>query len=213
MKMDEKINLAENEYYRIVCLFAKKGTDGKWLARIRILRKDTNEYVKGGFTIFDYGKDKVREKVIAEINNSLMPRLIKSGPPTQWNTDVRKIMAYASKFRSSVLRFGNYCEDAISSQDKIDQFGSKYSSFWKRFIKETIALNKMVQQLSTEERISLLVSPEEVFKDPSDSWNLDDLDTRIMIFDFLTDPTKEEKIAHNSQLKRLSDRYEELGWD
>ncbi len=211
--VDERMELAGNEYYRVFCFLSEREGVGKWLAKIRVIRKDTDEYVNAGFTIFDDEKKLVIENATTKINASLMPALEEMGAPPDWDSEVRRVLVCCKKLHSNIVQFGSDCADIIASQGDVDEFWIKYPKFWKQLIKESIALSQRIEMLSTQERIDLLVSPDNVFEDPSDSWSLEDLDSRIMVFDYFANSTTQEKIVHEAQKKKLADRFEELGWD
>jgi len=211
MNPSEKINVTENEYYQIHYILSEES--GKWLARIRITRKDTNEYIRGGFTVYGNEKNNVKEKTLTKINNLLIPKIEALGCPPEWDTEIRRILVECTKHRRAILKFGGYCHDCISTQIDDNVFGLEYAKFWQRLINATSILSKRVEQLSPQERINLLVSPDSVFEDPSDSWSLEDLDSRNMIYGYFANPSEQEKITHETQLKKLNDRFEELGWE
>ncbi len=211
MNSSKKIDVTENKYYQIHYLLSEES--GKWLARVRITRKDTNEYVPGGFTVYESDKKNVIEKTLATINDSLMPKIEALGSPLEWDTEVRRILVECAKYRRAILKFGSYCHDCIATQADDEEFGLEYAKFWQRFIKATSILSKRIEELTPQERIDLLISPDSVFENPSDSLSLEDLDSRNMIYGYFATPSEQEKIAHETHLKKLNDRFEELDWE
>ncbi|MCP4491932.1 MAG: hypothetical protein GY820_32205 [Gammaproteobacteria bacterium] len=211
MSDDEKIILVENDYYRVFCLLTEQD-DGKWLARVRVVRKDTEESVKGGFTVFESNKENALESVNSQVKVKLFPKLEKSGPPSDWDSEVRRTLLLCKKLRSNVFQFGNDIKGFVASCDEEDKFWEKYAVFWKQHAKEAIALSDSIGSLSAEERVELLTSPDSVFTDPSDSRSLEDIDLRIMVFDFFVKPSELEVTIFEKQKNKLEKRFAELGW-
>lgn len=211
-KVDEKLELGGTQYYQIICLLSEQKNDGKWLARVRVLRKDTKEYVGSGFTIFDYAKETVIKSAIKKTNVSLLPELEKKGVPLNWNSEVRRVLVCCKKIYSDVMDFGCYAADFMSSQKVEGESLARYPTFWKKLIKDSVSLSKKIESLSLIERIDLLTISESSFEDPSDAWSLEDIDLSIFIFDFFANPTDKEKELYELQKERLSDRFKEPGW-
>ncbi|MGH8711550.1 MAG: hypothetical protein ACREVA_09595 [Burkholderiales bacterium] len=58
----------------------------------------------------------------------------------------------------------------------------------------------------------MLVVPDDALKEPSDAWNLEEIDMRLLVFDFFINPTEKERRLHETQKKKLAKRFEGLGW-
>ena len=66
----DMLELEGTKYFKAVCLVSKKN-DEKWLARVRVLRRDTEEHIKAGFTIFGNGKESVLSEVDDKVKGHL----------------------------------------------------------------------------------------------------------------------------------------------
>lgn len=204
--------LAETEYYRVVCVLSERHDTEKWLASIRVIRRDTDEYVKMGFTIFSPNKEDVVNSAMQRATESLLPQLGNLGKPTEWHSRTRHVILRCKKLKAEIVSFGNYIADNVLLGGNTKEYWEKYAVFWKKITKESIALSSEIETLDEEERLGLLILPEDAVNDPSDAWSLEELDSRIMVFDFFLKSTEREKQVHEEQKKKLSDRYEELGW-
>ncbi|MGH1441210.1 MAG: hypothetical protein ACRBBR_13920 [Cellvibrionaceae bacterium] len=210
--INEQIELEGTQYYKIICLISKQNDSAKWLARVRVLRKDTGEYIKAGFTIFDKNKEIVINNVNKRVNESLILELERSGAPPDWNNDVRCALLYCQKLHREIMSFGEYSMDILSSQKNSDGYLSKYAIFWKSITKKSVFLSKKIESLNAKERIDLLTLSEDSLKDPSNTWSLEDIDLRIMVFDFFANPSSKEMEYYDLQKKKLASRFKELGW-
>ncbi len=201
MIQPKKNIVIENKYYQIHYLLTDES--GKWLARVRVTRKDTDEYINNGFTLYDHDKEEVIKKVIKKINLSLMPQIEALGVPLEWNTEVRRILSACSNHRNSIFKFSEYCNRSSELKIDEDEFGLEYAKFWQNSIKETSAITYSINKLSSEERLNLLIPPDYVYTDPSDIWSLEELDNRRMIFDYFGNHTNKEKEVHKLQKEKL----------
>ncbi len=104
--------------------------------------------------------------------------------------------------RRAILRFGSYCFDYVKKKPNREDFGLTYATFWKRFIRDSSALSYRVEQLSSEERLELLTCSERVYEDPSNSWDLEDLDSRHMMFSYFGNPSEQEKSVYETELEK-----------
>jgi hypothetical protein len=113
----------------------------------------------------------------------------------------------------SIAEFGGFCRDTIAEKDSSDNFTEKYVQFWYELIKQSIAIARSIELLTPQERIEMLTSPDYVYDDPSDPWNLDDLDARGGVFKFFLNPSEMETSTHEAQTKKITDLHHKLGWD
>jgi len=209
MKPADKTIVIDNEYYQAHYLLNEES--GRWLARVRVIRKDTNEYINKGFTVYKYRKNEVVQEVISKVTSTFRSEIEGLGVPLEWDSEVRKILVACSKHRKTILNFGAYCESLDRKGVKGD-FGLEYAKFWRELIIKTSALTCRINKLPPQERLSLLVPPDSVYEDPSDSWSLEEIDNRRMVFDYFGNPTDEEKKVHTAQNEKLQKRFVELGW-
>lgn len=214
MKIDnqEYLELRGNEFYQIIFFVSEQQIDSKWLARVRVIRRDTMEFIKGSFTVYEQDKKILMEKVEKRVEESLFPELEKVGKPSDWNNEIRQILVKCKDVTSRLKSFGHYSIDHLSEQKDKDEYSSNYAQYWQEIIRDTIAVNRMIEELDDKERIELLTISDDSLKDPSDSWSLEDIGVRIQVFDFFSCPSEKEKKHHDLQREKLAHRFDELGW-
>lgn len=208
----EYLELQGNEFYKILLLVYQPKDDSKWLGKVRVIRLDTIEFIKSGFFVYEQDKETLMEKIKRRVEESLFPELEKAGAPSDWNSEIRKIFVACKDVTSRLMRFGHYSVDHASEQNDEDNYSSNYAQYWQEIIRDTIAVNSMVEALDDQKRIELLTITDTSLENPSDPWSLDDIDFRIRVFDFLSSPTEQEKRHHELQREKLSNRFKELGW-
>lgn len=208
-----EIELYQTRYYRVLCCLSKRERKGDWLAHIRVKRKDSEEYVNRGFTTSGIDQKSALEIADNKVRNSLIKELEELGAPIEWASPIRAVLIQCRKVNDSILQFGSYCNEFSPQTGNGNDFIGNYSGFWKKLVKDSYDLIRLIEALSPDDKLSLLVSNDSVFEDPSDSWSLEDIDLRIRVFDFFMDPTDQECSAHKKQLDKLADRYAELGWE
>jgi hypothetical protein len=204
---EELIPLGENEYYQVHCVLSEDRGVSKWLAKVRVTRRDTGDYVKQGFSIFDADRSEVLEIAQRRAKTTLR----KLARPSDWESAIRQILSSCNRLHSQIVGFSAYSIDALSSGD-VDPYTAKYSEFWRKLIKNGLALAAKVEALTSEERSSLLTIPESAFVDPSDASSLSEIDSRLLVFEFFINPTERETEIHAAQKLRLAERFAELGW-
>lgn len=209
----EYLELQGNEFYKILLLVYQPKDDSKWLGKVRVIRLDTIEFIKSGFFVYEQDKEILMEKIKRRVEESLFPELEKAGAPSDWNSEIRKIFVACKDVTSRLMRFGHYSVDHESEQKDEDNYSSNYAQYWQEIIKDIVAVNRMIETLDDQKRIELLTIPDSSLKDPSDAGSLDDIDFRIRVVDFFSCPSEKEKKHHDSQRKKLVDRFNELGWN
>lgn len=208
----EYLELQGNEFYQVIYFFSQPKDDSKWLAKVRVIRQDTMEFIKGGFAVYEPDKKILIEKIEKRVKESLFPELEKTGAPSDWNSEVRKILIKCGDSVRRVSTFGRYSEDHRSEQMDEDEYSSNYAGYWHEIIRETVAISRMIEELDAAKRMELLTIPDSSLKDPSDAWSLEDIGWRINVFKFFSKPSEEEKKHHELQLEKLARRNDELGW-
>ncbi|MCX7098291.1 MAG: hypothetical protein NTV43_10360 [Methylococcales bacterium] len=212
MSLDEEISQLECEYYRVICTINFNLAAGKWMGKVRIKRKDTNEIVKGGFRVFDDEKSLLEQKIIDKFG-TIHSELQSLGVPYEWNSRGRLILVSFLKLES---KFSEYwaCEDRVfNGEENKEIFLEKYAGFWMQVVEDSIAISRKIETLSAQERLEMLIIPETVFLDPSDPWSLDEIDSRRRIIKFFLNPSEQEVNMHKMQTKKLTDLFHQLGWD
>ena len=209
----EYLELQGNEFYQIIFFVSQPKDDPKWLAKVRVIRRDTMEFVRGGFAVYEQDKKILLEKVKQRAEESVFPELEKAGAPSDWNSELRPIWIKCKNVTKRLMRFGHYSVDHLSEQKDEDEYSSNYAQYWQEIIRDTVTVNRMIEELDGKKRIELLTIPDDSLKAPSDAWSLDDIDSRIWVFDFFSAPSEQEKKHHELQKEKLAHRFKELGWD
>ena len=127
----EYLKLKGNEFYQIIYFVSKQKIDSKWLAKVRVIRLDTMEFIAGGFAVFEPDKKSMMNKIKNRVNKSLFPELEKAGKPSDWNSELRKILLACLALRRKISNFGKYANDRLAKRVvyiPIDEFIEKYRS-------------------------------------------------------------------------------------
>lgn len=169
------------------------------------------EFINGGFTVYEHDKKILIEKMNKQVEETLYPELEKAGAPSDWNDELRPILIKCKNVTKRLMRFGSYSVDHLSELKDENQYWSNYAQYWQEIIRDTIAVNRMIEELDGNKRIELLTIPDDSLKNPSDGWSLDEIDSRIWVFDFFSCPSEQEKKHHNLQKEKLAHRFDELG--
>ncbi len=151
-----------------------------------------------------------REAAESRARAELVPKLNALGKPLDWDSEVRKILIAAYKSRRS---FEAFIIRELKKPPERDGLLDNFGPARQRYLQESINICARLEKLSEGQRIEALTSPDEVFEDPSDGWSLQDLDSRIDIYRYFLNPSQSETDAHQDQLRRLQNRYAELGWE
>ena len=181
-----------DEYYRVVltCREAR----GHWTARATVRRIDTDEAV-GGEQRYGESKGHALSLAVENLDSYLdsLPR-----PPVEWGrVALRQLLVdykeFNYKLTSSVMKLEKLrCAGTLSAVD-LHEFHWGNRDF---VIKNSIIFARKLQNLSEQDRIDLMTSPESVYMDPIDPWNLGDRDARSEIFEFIVNPSPEVIGAH-----------------
>lgn len=202
-----------SEYFRISMVTSYRSGNGSWVARVRAYRNDTGEFMNMGFNTSGDSLESVEEMARERSQLELVAALQALGIPSDWNSEARKILVRCSVILATVSEFGMFCSTEISNACDDHLFYEKYPGFWTGLIQLSVGLSRDINLLDEEERLSLLVVPDEVFVDPSQSWALEEFDRRHRVYSFFSNPTIAETKAYEAQEKRLFARYKELGWN
>ena len=190
MRVDEELIFEKTDYYGVFCLLSEVSAEGKWLARVRVKRNDTEEYINSGFTAYDHEKDVVIGAAKKRTKIELMPELNKMGKPPDWDSETRKILLLCKKNHSGVFDFAQWYSDGALVEE--NERARSCVNFCKSLIKDSISISKKIDCLSNFERIEMLTISDAAFNAPSDPWCLEEIDLSILVFDFYSHPTIEE---------------------
>ncbi|HRD68403.1 MAG TPA: hypothetical protein PKY50_19920 [Candidatus Competibacter sp.] len=212
MSLDDEINKIKSDYYRIVYNITFNADAAKWMGKVRIQRKDTNEIVKGGFRVFDKEKSLVEEQIIEKMD-IVKTELFSLGVPFEWNNRGRLILVHYLQLRSKIAEYMISCDRVISREEDKKYFSEKYANFWLQIIEDTIEIARSIEVLSAQERVDMLIFPERIFHNPSDPWNLDEIDSRVGIIKFFLNKSEQEINTQKIQIKKLTGMFHQLEWD
>lgn len=183
-----------DEYYRVVltCRYAR----GLWIARGDVRRTDTDESVGGDQRMGktqDEAVNLVAENLDSAINS--FPR-----PPPEWGrVALRMLLVDYEKFdytlTSAVIKLEQSRSAGTLTRADLLEFHHKNSDF---ITENSIKFSQRLQSLSEQDRIDLMTSPEDVYREPMDAWKLADLKNRSDLFRFIVHPSPEVISAHHN---------------
>jgi hypothetical protein len=213
MSIDNELKKFETEFYKITCQILFNTNAAKWMGKVRILRKDTNEIVNGGFRVFDNEEIQLEQKIVEKLNQSIKSDLAKLGVPYEWNSKGRKVLVRYLELRSEITEYGLLCDQIIAGKEDKSLLSDKYERFWYEIIEEALNITRDIEKLTEQERLDMLTLPESVFIDPADPWNLDEMDSRGGIINLFLNPSEQEKNITKFQTNKIIELYHQLGWD
>ncbi|MEQ1543795.1 hypothetical protein [Methyloglobulus sp.] len=214
MSLKKIIKSFESDYYRIFSIISFNSDAGKWMGKIRIMRKDTDEVVRGGFRIFDEDKKNLEKKLVSRCLEKLPDDLSKLGNPYEWQNKGREILLRYLALKYSITSFGRSYREAFENVNSMNETErtENFVSFWNLLLDESVALTRSIELLTEEDRCNMLRLPKFVFDNLSDPWNLDEIDSRLGIYRFILNPSQLEKKTYNNQKRTLRKHYKKLGW-
>lgn len=182
-----------DEYYRVVltCRHAR----GLWIARGDVRRIDTDESVGG-----DQRMGKTQEEAVNLVAENLdstidsFPR-----PPPEWGRVALRMLLvdyenYNYALTSSLVKLERLRSAGKLTPADLHEFHHKNCAF---VTEHSIKFSQTLQSFSEQDRIDLMTSPEDVYREPMDAWKLADLKNRSDIFRFIVNPSPEVISAHH----------------
>lgn len=214
MSLKKTLKSFESEYYRIYSIISFNSDTGKWMGKIRIMRKDTGETVRGGFRAFDEDKKNLEKKLITRSIEKLPDDLAKLGKPYEWQNQGREILLRYLALWYDIGNYGRKFREAYENVNSTNdtERTENFVKFWNLLLDESVALTRSIESLTEEDRCNMLRLPQFVFDNLSDPWNLDEIDSRLGIYRFILNPSQLEKKTYNNQKKTLRKHYKKLGW-
>lgn len=191
--IDEFIDRWRDEFYR-TGLRCREAGPGFWMARAEIKRVDSGETV-GGAQRSGETRERACDSLMRnfETNFHDLPR-----PPPEWGrVDLRMILidyqAFNDKLTSALVHLQESRASGTLSESELHRI------FWESRnleIESTKILSKRMGNISEADRIALMTSPDGAYKNQTDPWNLDDMEQRSRLFQFIEDPSPEVVRAH-----------------
>lgn len=203
MKKDIE-NLSTN-YFEVKYNTENKG-DNVFVGEAVVIRKDTGEETKYGCV--KYGND------INEIEKLILDSITKisdilSTQPIDWNSKTRKLLASMNNLQNYKTGFLIALKEQAKN-GRLDEFlTGNFAIFSNYVIENTKNLIVSIETLTQDERKELLISSEDIYKNPNDAWNLDDLSLRNQIFKFFINPSTEEIDLHAIHVERYKRLFDE----
>lgn len=192
-------DLSDVGYYRLA-ISSREAQPGFWIARGTVYRQDSDEEVDGA---------QVSGESEEEAMDSLFAPLLKcvlslSTVPREWNkTELRSLLQNYRKFNDELTSILASLQKSLASGG-LDS-SMLHASYWKAreaAAQGSISLARRLAALSESDRVSLMSSDDEVYLNQSRPQNLDDLDSRSALFDFILEPSEAVVIAHELHLRR-----------
>jgi hypothetical protein len=210
MPFDDSIRALESEYYEIVYRFktiATKNGEERWMGQARVRRKDTGETVKAGCTVFGPDRAFVEQGIIEKLKQTMKDL----GIPHGWQTRTRKLLVRYLAFESKITEFRTLVKALSENQNIKEDLDNKYGKFCNFLVTETISFVREIETFTENERAELLLSPEYVYKDPIDPWNLDDQGARWEIYKFFLNPSARERTLHEMHKLEMEKAMANMG--
>ncbi len=200
----EKFN---TDYYNVLVTTTQRDS-GDWYGEVMITRNDTGEESPGGFAANGLTREKVENEIYGKMEGKLK---YLSKPPVDWNKSSKKILARYIRSRWPVIGFGVKLGD-LEGESKGDDENSLMGHFGRicsDLVSDTIEIVREIDGLTSREREELLFSRDNVYNDPFDPWNQEDLVARSQIFGFFLKPSAKEIEIHELHNKRTEDAFNE----
>ncbi len=204
--MKSSIEKYSTEYYDVNYSITQS-EDKVWVGEALITRKDTGEEVRCGCVKYGNNKEGIEKQIYDNIkeNSSFL-----SVPPPDWDSKVRKISAHFPDLGGRITNFGLLIDDVIEKNNKDRLSMDVFFQFCVNLRSELIELVKEIDELSANERKELLTSRDDVYNDPTEPWNLDDLTLRSEIFKYFVRPSLDEVEAHELHDNRFKQALDKI---
>jgi hypothetical protein len=207
--MNELIKRFCNNYYEVSFKIEPR-ENGYWWGEGIIKRKDTNEVVKGGYVTLDNNKEKIKKDIVDHFETI---SLSLTDPPADWNSNVAKVLARYLQSMRDVVDILKFTGKSVEQGVNIEGITEVIAKFSRDIIIDTVDIVRKIEELTPQERKEILVSNDDVYNDPDDLWNIDDLTARLEIIDYFLNPSPEEieqHELHSRRCKKISNRNEAL---
>jgi hypothetical protein len=186
------------EYYQ-VSYEIKQSEDGYWFTMANVTRKDTGEEARFGASGFGKNSDEANSEVFDKIKKISRELSIQ---PKDWDSKGNKILARCLRISDEVTSCGIFIKENVP-ENVYDKLDDCFMNLCGYLINEVISIVKDISELSTDERLELLTSKQEVYNEPLDLWHLDDMKARELIYKFFLNPSMEEIKANESHIKAM----------
>ena len=186
-------------FYRIV-LHVREVETHLHVARSTVKRLDSGEDV-GGVQKSGATPEQALHSLAAALDECVnsFPR-----PPAEWGrVELRSLLVDYRKFNDALASI----LVKLQKLRETDRLSSSilHDLYWKsrKFSVKSIALlTHRLAAMSEQDRIELMTSPYEVYRNLADPYHLDDYDGRAALFEFIVNPSDEVLEAHEAHKAR-----------
>lgn len=176
-----------------------------WMVRGIVVRKDTGETV-GGTQI---RTDDINQ-ALRKLKKSLKPMVAAlARPPLEWGgTSIRQILMTYMSFNDEVTSAYVSLEKKLAlgklTKDELHKY---HYAIYEMVSRQTIQLIGKLEMLTEVEKQKIVTSPEEVYRQIQDPYNLDDVYARDEIFKFILHPSTEIIKRHETHRARMISEF------
>ncbi|GAB3254623.1 hypothetical protein GCM10027296_22960 [Chitinimonas naiadis] len=196
-----KDELSEEHYH--LSISSRKERDGFWIVRGTVSRRDSDEEV-GGKQVSGVSEELALSALVGPLREYIESLPV---PPYEWGrTELRKLLVDYRKFNNELTFILANLQKSLAAGVLSEQ--DLHAAYWaarEYATKGSVMIGHRLAVLPENDQIDLMTSSEAVYLDPTNPWNLDDLDGRSALFEFFAAPSKAVVVAHETHLRRLEE--------
>ncbi|ASF47379.1 hypothetical protein CEK71_15640 [Methylovulum psychrotolerans] len=199
MAMKKTIESLGTDYYDVRYVINHIGIN-YYEANALVIRKDTGEETR--YSCIRCGNNS--EDIENEIYIALLQHHdIFMAKPHDWDSATKKLLARLNALQNHKIGFLIGLRESVEEGRFEDYIEKNYAAFLQHVTDETRQLVIGIEALEPKERQSLLIADDEVYKNPIDIWNLEELTLKNRIFTFFNNPSEQEIELHNIHVERM----------
>ncbi|MDM5175874.1 hypothetical protein PO883_01510 [Massilia sp. DJPM01] len=180
-------------FHRIV-LHVREVQTNFHFARATVERRDSGEQI-GGVQKSGATPEQACRSLAATLDEYVasFPR-----PPAEWGRlELRSLLVDYRKFNdeltSILVKLQKLRANGHLSESNLRELYWKNRNF---SVKNIATLTHRLAAISEQDRIDLMTSPDDVYRNLTNPWNLDDYDNRDSLFEFIVNPSDQVLAAH-----------------
>jgi hypothetical protein len=197
--MNNKVEELSTEYFQVIYSLKDIGNN-IYEAQAIVFRRDTGEEIRLYFCEYDSDVENLENKIYKKL---LEKFCFLAEKPVDWNSKTKKIIAQLNALENHETSFSIELEKSVNNGSFEEFIKENYGLFLNLIIEKTKQLVIDIEKLDPNERKSLLISDEDVYANPTDAWNLEDISLRTRIFKFFIKPSDEEIELHTTHVDRF----------
>lgn len=184
-----------DDFYTVETRVRQRGT---WKALASVYRSDVRQEVGCLISAGD-----TQEQALLNLNAKLPGYLASlKRPPHQWGrSELLKLLIDYRRYHNALT---NVSVDLRSQKESnslsLDKLLSTFNLGIQEAVRGAMDLTWRLAEISEQDRIDLMTSAEEAYRDPSNDWNFDDLDGRAALFEYIHRPSTAVREAHATHL-------------